>query len=221
VPIDPHYPSERIYYLLTDSDSMMLLTTRATEAHLQINKGEYTKEILYVEDELNYHPDGSNLVGVTKPENMAYLIYTSGSTGKPKGVMIEHRGYVNAAYAWMQEYDLKQTPCRLLQMASFSFDVFAGDMAKALLTGGQLIICPEDIRIHPPALYEFMRKHQISVVDTTPALFVPIMQYVAEEGLELPDLKLILLGADTVSIKDFTYLLQKFGQAIRILNTYG
>ncbi|XOS92306.1 AMP-binding protein [Brevibacillus laterosporus] len=59
------------------------------------------------------------------------------------------------------------------------------------------------------------------MVDTTPALFVPIMQYVAEEGLELPDLKLILLGADTVSIKDFTYLLQKFGQAIRILNTYG
>ncbi|MBG9803130.1 amino acid adenylation domain-containing protein [Brevibacillus laterosporus] len=221
VPIDPHYPSERIYYLLTDSDSMMLLTTRATEAHLQINKGEYTKEILYVEDELNYHSDGSNLVGVTKPENMAYLIYTSGSTGKPKGVMIEHRGYVNAAYAWMQEYELKQTPCRLLQMASFSFDVFAGDMAKALLTGGQLIICPEDIRIHSPALYEFMRKHQISMVDTTPALFVPIMQYVAEEGLELPDLKLILLGADTVSIKDFTYLLHKFGQAIRILNTYG
>ncbi|QDX95378.1 amino acid adenylation domain-containing protein [Brevibacillus laterosporus] len=221
VPIDPHYPSERIYYLLTDSDSMMLFTTRATEAHLQINKGEYTKEILYVEDELNYHPDGSNLVGVTKPENMAYLIYTSGSTGNPKGVMIEHRGYVNAAYAWMQEYELKQTPCQLLQMASFSFDVFAGDMAKALLTGGQLIICPEDIRIHPPALYEFMRKHQISMVDTTPALFVPIMQYVAEEGLELPDLKLILLGADTVSIKDFTYLLQKFGQAIRILNTYG
>ncbi|CCF12997.1 amino acid adenylation domain protein [Brevibacillus laterosporus GI-9] len=221
VPIDPSYPSERIYYLLRDSDSIILLTTRATEAHIQLEKEAFTKEIVYVEDESNYHPDNSNVVAVTKPDNMAYLIYTSGSTGNPKGVMIEHRGYVNAAYAWMQEYDLKQSPCRLLQMASFSFDVFAGDMAKALLTGGQLIICPEDIRIHPPALYEFMCKHQISLVDTTPALFVPIMRYVAEEGLELPDLKLILLGADTVSMNDFTYLLQKFGSTIRILNTYG
>lgn len=221
VPIDPQYPNERIHYMLEDSDAMIVLTTQAIEQHVLINESEYVGAILYVEDESNYHQDGSNLIPVTKPENMVYLIYTSGSTGNPKGVMIEHRGYVNAAYAWMQEYHVKQAPCRLLQMASFSFDVFAGDMAKALLTGGQLLICPEDIRIHPPTLYEFMRKQQISMVDTTPALFVPVMQFIAEAGLELPDLKLILLGADTVSVKDFTQLLQSFGQTIRILNTYG
>ncbi|MEC0246404.1 AMP-binding protein, partial [Paenibacillus chitinolyticus] len=59
----------------------------------------------------------------TQPHDLAYVIYTSGTTGRPKGVMIEHRSLVNTAAAYRREYRLDRFPVRLLQLASFSFDV--------------------------------------------------------------------------------------------------
>ncbi|KAF6569792.1 AMP-binding protein, partial [Paenibacillus sp. EKM212P] len=75
-------------------------------------------------------------------EDLAYVIYTSGTTGKPKGVMIEHRSLVNTAAGYRREYRLDQFPVRLLQLASFSFDVFVGDIARTLYNGGTMVIVP-------------------------------------------------------------------------------
>ncbi|TGU43470.1 hypothetical protein EN829_072085, partial [Mesorhizobium sp. M00.F.Ca.ET.186.01.1.1] len=95
----------------------------------------------------------------------AYIIYTSGTTGKPKGVVIEHRSYANVAFAWKDEYHLDSFPVRLLQMASFAFDVSTGDFARALLTGGQLVICPNEVKMDPASLYEIIRRHEITIFE--------------------------------------------------------
>ncbi|MFB6367984.1 AMP-binding protein, partial [Paenibacillus elgii] len=104
------------------------------------------------------------------------------TTGRPKGVMIEHRSLVNTAAAYRREYRLDQFPVRLLQLASFSFDVFVGDIARTLYNGGTMVICPKDDRIDPARLYGWIRDRQITVFESTPALIVPFMEYVAEQG---------------------------------------
>ncbi|MVP02592.1 non-ribosomal peptide synthetase, partial [Paenibacillus lutrae] len=100
-----------------------------------------------------YGAAGVNTAGVSatgdndsagRMEDLAYVIYTSGTTGRPKGVMIEHRSLVNTAAAYRREYRLDQFPVRLLQLASFSFDVFVGDIARTLYNGGTMVICPKD-----------------------------------------------------------------------------
>jgi len=68
-----------------------------------------------------------------------YMIYTSGSTGKSKGVVIEHCNLVNAFFAWQDAYQLRDGMAHL-QMANFSFDVFAGDWTRALCSGGRLVL---------------------------------------------------------------------------------
>ncbi|KAF6612959.1 AMP-binding protein, partial [Paenibacillus sp. EKM101P] len=104
--------------------------------------------VLYLDDETSYSEERMNADSFheARPEDLAYVIYTSGTTGKPKGVMIEHRSLVNTAAGYRREYRLDQFPVRLLQLASFSFDVFVGDIARTLYNGGTMVIVPKDDR---------------------------------------------------------------------------
>ncbi|WP_141695448.1 AMP-binding protein, partial [Paenibacillus polymyxa] len=129
VPLDPDYPAERVRFMLEDSGAKVLLTQTALRERAEAWLGEEElalAAVLYLDDEASYSEERTNADSFheARPEDLAYVIYTSGTTGKPKGVMIEHRSLVNTAAGYRREYRLDQFPVRLLQLASFSFDVF-------------------------------------------------------------------------------------------------
>ncbi|WP_260148944.1 AMP-binding protein, partial [Paenibacillus polymyxa] len=109
---------------------------------------------------------GTDSFHEARPEDLAYVIYTSGTTGKPKGVMIEHRGLVNTAASYRREYRLDQFPVRLLQLASFSFDVFVGDIARTLYNGGTMVIVPKDDRIDPSRLHHWIEQERVTIFES-------------------------------------------------------
>ncbi|MCP1423196.1 amino acid adenylation domain-containing protein/non-ribosomal peptide synthase protein (TIGR01720 family) [Paenibacillus xylanexedens] len=156
-----------------------------------------------------------------RPEDLAYVIYTSGTTGKPKGVMIEHRSLVNTAAGYRREYRLDQFPVRLLQLASFSFDVFVGDIARTLYNGGTMVIVPKDDRIDPSRLHHWIEREQVTIFESTPALIVPFMEYVHEQGVELSGMELLITSSDSCSVADYRTLQERFGSSFRIINAYG
>ncbi len=203
LPLDPEYPQERIDYMLADSGACILLT------HKDIVPSSSTSTL--------------TSTCQVSPANLAYLIYTSGSTGKPKGVMVQHDNFVNSAFAWREEYRLDEMEVNLLQMASFSFDVFCGDLARVLINGGKMVICPADVRVDPPSLYSLVTlpEHSITLFESTPALIIPFMDYVYENRLELETLKLLILGSDICKAADFNRLVLRFGKKMRIINSYG
>src|SRR5205085_131710 len=90
VPIDPEYPQERISYMLEDTATSIVISSKASRVKLQSTEGI---EIIEIEGarELVSKEDKSNLQTSIDLNQLAYVIYTSGSTGKPKGVMIEHK----------------------------------------------------------------------------------------------------------------------------------
>ncbi|MCY9752700.1 amino acid adenylation domain-containing protein [Paenibacillus alvei] len=156
-----------------------------------------------------------------RPEDLAYVIYTSGTTGKPKGVMIEHRSLVNTAAGYRREYRLDQFPVRLLQLASFSFDVFVGDIARTLYNGGTMVIVPKDDRIDPSRLHHWMERERVTIFESTPALIVPFMEYVHEQGLDMSGMELLITSSDSCSVADYRTLQERFGSLFRIINAYG
>ncbi|MGF9825596.1 tyrocidine non-ribosomal peptide synthetase TycC, partial [Brevibacillus agri] len=216
VPIDPDYPLERQAFMLEDSEAKLLLTLRKMNSQVA-----FPYETIYLDTERVDQEEADNLEHVARPEHAAYIIYTSGTTGKPKGVVIEHRSYANVAFAWKDEYHLDSFPVRLLQMASFAFDVSTGDFARALLTGGQLVICPNEVKMDPASLYEIIRRHEITIFEATPALIMPLMHYIYENKLDISQMKLLILGADSCPAEDFKTLLARFGHTMRIINSYG
>ncbi|MFB7816379.1 amino acid adenylation domain-containing protein [Paenibacillus chitinolyticus] len=223
VPLDPDYPPERIRFMLEDSGASVLLTEAALEPRLEVilADNEAGTAVLALDDEAIYDDHGSDVAVINRPGDLAYLIYTSGTTGRPKGVMIEHQSLMNTAEGYRREYRLDQFPVRLLQLASFSFDVFVGDLARALYNGGMMVICPKDDRLDPNRLHHWIQAYEVNVFESTPALIVPFMQYAADRGLDLGTMKLLITSSDSCNVADYRALQERFGAQIRIINAYG
>ncbi|MBR2564034.1 MAG: amino acid adenylation domain-containing protein, partial [Paenibacillus sp.] len=227
VPLDPDYPVERIEYMLSDSEASVLLT----QQHLLEQAGVWLaderlklQDVFAMDDEQIYNEtaDGVKFESAdSAPQDLAYVIYTSGTTGRPKGVMIEHGSLMNTADAYRREYRLDQFPVRLLQLASFSFDVFVGDIARTLYNGGTMVIVPKDDRIDPDRLYGWIRDQNITLFESTPALILPFMQHIYEEGLDVSSMQLLITSSDACSVADYRLLQTRFGGQFRIINSYG
>ncbi|MBA9085511.1 amino acid adenylation domain-containing protein/non-ribosomal peptide synthase protein (TIGR01720 family) [Fontibacillus solani] len=224
VPIDPEYPEDRIQFMLEDSGAKVLITQSwLTErvAALTQQQDKSSASIICLDDIKAYDSDDSPLPNRNEGHDLAYVIYTSGTTGRPKGVMVEHRSLVNTAYGNRREYRLNEFPVRLLQLASFSFDVSIGDIARALFNGGTMVICPKEDRIDPTRLYDWIHDWKITLFESPPALVVPFMNYIAEQGLEIDSLELLIVGSDAFSVGDYRMLKQRFEASMRIINSYG
>ncbi|KAA3658966.1 MAG: amino acid adenylation domain-containing protein, partial [Chloroflexi bacterium] len=161
-----------------------------------------------------------NLTNLNTPNSLAYVIYTSGSTGKSKGVMIEHRNLVNAYFAWADAYDL-HTVRSHLQMANFTFDVFSGDLVRALLSGGKLVLCPREWLLAPEKLVALMQEQAVDIAEFVPVVLRHLMQYLAENKLDLSFMRLLACGSDNWYVGEYKKFLRFCGPNTRLINSFG
>jgi amino acid adenylation domain-containing protein/thioester reductase-like protein len=216
VPLDPTYPGERLHYMVADAQIRLLLTRKGLLADslegVQAIEWDSWREM---QDEA---ADGNPELSIDD-EQLAYVIYTSGSTGRPKGVMVSHRSLVSAYRAWEDAYDLRAVR-RHLQMASVSFDVFAGDWIRALCSGGTLVLCPLEALLTPADLYRLLRVHDVDCAEFVPAVMRPLVEYLGRSGERLEFMKRIVVGSDIWSCREFEQV-QRLAGAARVTNSYG
>ncbi|HEX8131372.1 MAG TPA: amino acid adenylation domain-containing protein, partial [Pyrinomonadaceae bacterium] len=219
VPLDPNYPSERIAFMVRDAQAPILLTQRWLLKDFDVSG---TRIVCFDEshDEL-MRASAENLAHEMDDENLAYVIFTSGSTGQPKGTMISHASLINAYLAWEEAYRLRADTTSHLQMASFSFDVFAGDLLRALCSGSRLVLCPSELLLAPDELYELMRRERVDCAEFVPAVFRGLLQYVEETGKRLDFLKLLAVGSDSWYAHEHEMAARYCGDQTRLINSYG
>lgn len=217
LPLDPSYPENRLVYMLDNADARWLLT----RFDLKDDLPHYSGKIFLLDDPGLYHDYVENPEPVNRTDDLAYVIFTSGTTGRPKGVLIQHNSFLNAAFLYRHMFSLERHRDHILQVASFSFDVFAGDLVRSLLNGAPLVLCPLNVLGDFVSLYELMRSHVISYVEITPAVALPLMRYIHENRLPIDNLRVLNVGADVILAEDFKWLLTHFGQRMQIINSYG
>ncbi|WP_146548500.1 non-ribosomal peptide synthetase [Rummeliibacillus suwonensis] len=217
VPLEPSYPEDRIKYMIEDSELNYIITKSDYKEFLT----EFNIHLFSIDSDWQALGNRKYVEPIINEHNLAYITYTSGTTGQPKGVMIEHRSLSSMTKSYIQDYKLYEFKINLLQLANQSFDVFIGDLAKVAITGGTLFICPDEIKIDFPNLFDFINEHKISFFESTPALVLPFLDYVSESGMNFNSLKRILVGADVLKLKDYKRLLENFEKQVDIINTYG
>ncbi|WP_426107311.1 amino acid adenylation domain-containing protein [Massilia sp. TSP1-1-2] len=218
VPLDPAYPPERLAYMLADARPAVLLTQQRFIDGGELQPGGdiavFCLDTQAAQLDALPTSDPHNSTG---PDNLAYVIYTSGSTGKPKGTSLPHRALANLLI-WSEQALPK--PRRALQFASVSFDVSFCEMFTSWQSGGTLFIVPEDVRVDPYALAEFMTRHAIETA-TLPVLVLQTIAAIAPSArVELSHLKEIIATGEALSVtsalRDFLRL-----DGRRLHNHYG
>ncbi len=218
LPIDPSYPAERLAYMLSDSGVAVLLT----QARLLDALPEHGAQTICLDRDWAEisQEEGSPLACAATPENLAYLIYTSGSTGRPKGVLVSQRSITNAYLSWEEAYQLRHMRSHL-QMANFAFDVFTGDLVRALCSGGKLVLCPRDYLLSPADLYALMREEAIDIAEFVPAVLRGLVNYLTETRQNLAFMRLLICGSDIWYVEEYRAIQSLCGPETRLVNSFG
>ncbi|HEX3128098.1 MAG TPA: condensation domain-containing protein, partial [Thermoanaerobaculia bacterium] len=215
VPLDATYASDRLSYMLEASGAAVILTEEEVEAGLPKDR-----PVLRIDDPSIDRESAGRLDRSADPANLAYVIFTSGSTGRPKGVMIAHRSLVNAYLAWELDYGLRSLTSHL-QMASFSFDVFTGDLARALASGGKLVLVPRDLLLEPAKLVELARTEACDYLEFVPAVLRGVLEHLEQTGGTIESARLMVVGSDTWYVGEGMALARHLGHGTRVINSYG
>ncbi|RED45827.1 non-ribosomal peptide synthetase [Aestuariispira insulae] len=227
MPMDPSYPASRLSMMLADSGAAIILADRTTEEALAkaVEQAETTAGIKNL-DQIRDHWINGDTDSSPEPfpeqsaTDTAYLIYTSGSTGRPKGVKVSHGALASLVTAWPQVYTLGPET-RLLQMAGFSFDVYLADMLRALCFGGTLIIPQRHHMLDSAALFQLIRKEEVSFADFVPALLNPLIEQL-EKTSDWPEkLKTVICGSDRWSVAQARRLCALSADKAQIYHAYG
>jgi amino acid adenylation domain-containing protein len=217
IPLDPLYPPDRIEFMLSDAKPSVLLTHEKHVGALPAEHG--TVLALDAAGALESLPD-TDPPTIAKGDDLAYIIYTSGSTGSPKGAMIANRSLVSAQHAYARAYRLGELTAHL-QMASFSFDVFTGDLIRSLPVGAKLVLCPIEVVVDPPRLYEVMQREQIDAAEFVPATASLLFEHLEREGRTLDFMRLVVVSSEAWRNEKYRFFKSLCGPNTRLVNAYG
>jgi amino acid adenylation domain-containing protein len=236
LPLDPAYPQERLAFMLEDAQVPVLLTHQQLVEKLPKHQAQVVnldadweaiakrccvKRSYRVSGAQIAREGSNNPVTEVRANNLAYAIYTSGSTGKSKGVLVQHSSLVNAYLAWEEAYQLRSLASCHLQMASFSFDVFSGDLVRALCSGGKLVLCPRELLLEPASLYALMRQQQVDCAEFVPAVLRNLIQYLEKSEQRLDFMRILICGSDSWYVGEYKKFLKFCSPQTRLINSFG
>ncbi|MFD9532280.1 amino acid adenylation domain-containing protein [Streptomyces sp. NPDC060010] len=222
LPLDPDHPAERLAFMAGNAAARLVLTDPAGAERLDVPGASFLTDVM-ARDAVDPargagSPADDAPVGADTP---AYVVHTSGSTGRPKAVEVSHGALSALCAAWREEYELDTAPGVHLQMAGVSFDVFTGDLTRALCSGGRLVLADRELLLNTARLHEAMVAEGVDHAEFVPAVVRALMTHCEEGGHRLDFMRLMIVGSDTWKVAEYERLRGLCGPETRVVNSYG
>ncbi|PWN68629.1 hypothetical protein C1631_018305, partial [Chryseobacterium phosphatilyticum] len=210
VPMDPHYPADRIQHILNDTQAKIVFAEESSKSKIET---EYTTVISL--DDILFKAiletkESDNPLTKTTSENLVYVIYTSGTTGMPKGVMIEHQNVINVVSQIRDAYGFSEGE-KITAYTSYVFDVSVSEFFNALLYGNELHLLDEALKKDADSISQYLLDHDIAYTYLPPVMLsvLPRLQY--------PSLKGILYAGEPCDYETGKY----WSEYTNLYNLYG
>ncbi|MDT9002462.1 amino acid adenylation domain-containing protein, partial [Paucibacter sp. APW11] len=220
VPLDAHYPAERLAFICTDCEPKLLLTQQTLLASVEGWRPQ-TLGCLAIDTPeamqgLQARPAQDPEVAELGPRHLAYVIYTSGSTGTPKGVMVEHRNVLRLVHH-SSFAPLTPEDC-VAHGASVAFDAATWEVWAALSSGARVLALSHETMLDPARLSAALIEGGASAMWLTAGLF---NQYVDALQAAFAQLRYLLIGGDVLDVSVVRRLLARQQRPAQLINGYG
>ena len=215
-PIDPHYPTERIDFIIQDTKATVVLANTNSLAITHLPEGITALNLDELDTVLANQPE-TNPEVVIPVSNAAYVIYTSGSTGNPKGVVNEQKGLVNRLL-WAKEYYNLTNEDVLIQKTTFCFDVSVWEFFLPLLSGCKLVIPRPEGHKDGDYLRALIAEHKVTMIHFVPSMLSAFLLDI--EVSKCASLKNVVCSGEALKVnqvEDF----QKVLPNVTLSNLYG
>jgi amino acid adenylation domain-containing protein len=208
VMMDPSLPLARLQNMAKQVNATTMLSSRQ---QIDFSRTILPGEPLVVEaDAFASSSEAEDMPRLDRvpPTALMYLIFTSGSTGTPKGVKISHQTYSSSALPRAEAVGYTENS-RVLDFASYAFDVSIDSMLLTLGNGGTLCIPSDEDRMND--INNAIRKMHINYAGLTPSL-----ARILEPDV-IASLDALGLGGEAAAASDVAL----WGQSARIVIGYG
>lgn len=207
--MDPSLPLARLQNMAIQINAKVLVSSR--QQHGFSTSILADGKLLVVEQDTFAHPsllNPSTKLSPVNPTTLMYVIFTSGSTGTPKGVTICHRTYTSSAIPRAKAVGYTEKS-RVLDFASYAFDVSIDSMFLTVGNGGTLCIPSDEDRLND--INSVIRNMRINYAGITPS-----MARILDPDV-IKSLDVLGLGGEAASARDVNC----WGQDTRIVIGYG
>jgi amino acid adenylation domain-containing protein len=191
VPLDPGYPKSRLQYMVNLVDATVVLTSaKNIDLVRQMVANPLVVDQTYFAAFSDSVDDVSPVTSV-QPNDAAYIIFTSGTTGEPKASVLEHQSIEAFSHVLKTSLNVN-AQSRVLQFASFVFDLSIEEILGTLIHGGCVCVPSEGERLDH--LASTMERLQVNWANLTPTVLrtlrpasVPHLRTVVSAGEALGD----------------------------------
>ncbi|PYH69054.1 nonribosomal peptide synthase [Aspergillus vadensis CBS 113365] len=206
--LDPSYPEARLADIYADVEAQIIISSPSNQ-NLSTRLGQNAHTLVVTDSKISSLCSTDFIVaGPSIPENAAYIAYTSGSTGKPKGIVVEHRSFLASVLAHSEAQKFN-ADSRVMQFASYGFDISIQEMLAPLIVGGCVCVPSESQRLDH--LAPAIRQLRANWLELTPS----VAKSLAPEAI--PNVKTLVLGGESLHLDDVS----TWAQHVQLLVAYG
>ncbi|MEN5196993.1 amino acid adenylation domain-containing protein [Sphingobacterium faecium] len=215
LPIDPSYPSERIDYVVKDSNLKYILFDEEFKARKKMYRGSSFGSALSSKRKINLEN-----YGLPRPNDLAYIIYTSGSTGEPKGVAVKHYSLTNLLYSLNRLYPCLKNDSFLFK-TSYCFDVSISEIFGWIFNGGKLVILENGSEAIPAEIEATVAKYNITHINFVPSMFAALLDSIKNRYLSrYASIKYFFVAGEILS-SGLVEIYKATGLTAKVVNLYG
>jgi amino acid adenylation domain-containing protein len=220
LPIDPHFPADRIVRMLSRAGCRLVIAERSTTDMLDqalASLGGIERVLIDAAYDEGYAD--TNLDVPVAPDQLAYIYFTSGSTGEPKGVMCEHAGLLNHVFAKIEDLGIGKDGV-VAQTAPQCFDISLWQLISALLVGGRTLLVEQEAILDAKHFVDRISEAKVNVIQVVPSYLEVLVSYLEQHPRTLLDLRCVSVTGETLNKKlvERWFVVQP---GIKLVNAYG